>query len=302
MMDCAMDTMSEFRRCVATFMAPSSQKVWRMPYRLARTKGIEKLCGLLGTHRKVQVDTFWGGRMTVVFPESVSVSIARYRFFEEGLTYTLLQYMKPGMVFFDVGSHFGYFSLLAGWLAGPRGQVHAFEPTPSTYRVLSENLAGKSSMRANNLAVSSSESTLQLTDYGLALSAYNTVKEGKLGPQTAGRLTPVKHAVQAIPLDDYVARTGVAPHFIKVDAEGAELDILRGMPHTLATARPAVSLEVGDKGADDGMSSSRQALLHLIAAGYQPWEYADGRLIQHEVRDRYGYDNILLLPVGQQPE
>lgn len=54
----------------------------------------------------------------VVIAELVSLFIYRYGFFEEGLTNIFLHYLKPGMTFFDIGAHFGYFTLLGSALVG----------------------------------------------------------------------------------------------------------------------------------------------------------------------------------------
>ncbi len=56
------------------------------------------------------------------------------------------------MVFFDVGAHFGYYSLLASTLVGKAGAIHAFEPTPSTFEVLRRN-ADEPNVRVDNVAL-----------------------------------------------------------------------------------------------------------------------------------------------------
>ena len=60
---------------------------------------------------------------------------------EEGIwepyeTSLLLQLLKPGHVFVDVGANIGYFSLLAASLVGETGAVFAFEPDPQNFTLL----------------------------------------------------------------------------------------------------------------------------------------------------------------------
>ena len=105
--------------------------------------------------------------MTVAFPEPVSLLLYRYGYFEEELTSMVLEYLKPGMTFFDVGTHFGYFTLLASSTVGERGAVHSFEPTPSTFKVLRENVSGRANVRVFNVAMYSEEGQLPFNDYGL---------------------------------------------------------------------------------------------------------------------------------------
>lgn len=290
----AEEHLNRFRRNVDLFRASPAQKLARMPLRLLYTKFLEQAARTLRRPVTVTARTFWDGEMTVVFPEQVSVSIARYGVFEEGLTSILMQHLKPGMVFYDVGAHFGYFGLLALWLVGDAGQVHAFEPTPSTFEVLTKNLGGKPNVRLNNAAVFREESTLSLSDYGLTFAAHNTLGAGKLDEKTRTTLTPTQVAVRALPLDAYVRAGGAKPDFVKVDAEGAELDILKGMGGLLNEDGPAISLEVGDPGAPGG---SRDVLEYLTSRGYRPYEYRDGSIVPHQPRERYEYDNLLFKPV-----
>jgi FkbM family methyltransferase len=288
--------LERFRRGVELFRAGKGEKLRRMPGRLLYTKLLEQYARRLGTSVRVTTRTFWDGRMVVVFPEQVSVSIARYGVFEEGLTRMVMDCLKPGMTFFDVGAHFGYFSLLAEWLVGPGGQVHSFEPTPSTFAVLTANLGRKPNARLNNLALFREESSLSLSDYGITYAAHNTLGAGKLDSDTKARLKPTQVTVRATSMDRYVAETGARPDFIKIDAEGAELDILQGMDRVIAEARPAISLEVGDP--DGAGTGSRELLEYLAAKGYTPYEFRDGQILPHRLHEKYEYDNVLFKPTG----
>jgi len=233
--------------------------------------------------------------MTVVLPEPVSRWILKYGFYEEALTSMVLAHLRPGDTFCDVGSHFGYFSLLAHRIVGERGEVHSFEPTPSTFRILEENVGQKRAVRLNNVAVFSDTCRLELTDYGTEFSAFNTVYGGRLPEEELSSLEGVACEVNAVSLDRYVEDNGVVPTFVKVDAEGAEYEILTGMRQTIRAFRPTVSVEVGDMGVA-GVRLSRDVILGLMEEGYAALEYSDGAIREHRVRDRYEYDNILLVP------
>ena len=62
--------------------------------------------------------TFWGGRHSGVLPEATSTLVYRWGFFDPPVARTLLTTLDQGMVFVDVGAHFGFFSLLASELVG----------------------------------------------------------------------------------------------------------------------------------------------------------------------------------------
>jgi hypothetical protein len=117
---------------------------------------------------KVYAETFWGDKMLVVLPEPVSIAIFLLGFFEQGLTRMMLEYLDQGDVFIDVGAHFGYYTLLGSLLVGNQGQVHSFEPTPSTCQVLRRNTNNKHNVVINNYALYSESENLSLMTLGLS--------------------------------------------------------------------------------------------------------------------------------------
>jgi len=276
--------------------APRSQKLLSAPLRMGRSILLRKLCAWRSRPMTVSAKTFWGDRMELVYPDGVSVGIYQCGFFEAGLTAIFLERVKPGMTVLDVGAHFGYFTLLASHLVGPSGHVHAFEPTPGTFNVLSRNVAGRPNVRVNQLAVYSHRTTLSLTSYD-QLPSFNTVGRGNVADEDQPALKSTTFEVQSTALDDYVASTGVKPDLIKLDAEGAEEQIFNGMANVMENVRPMITLEVGD--VVQGSAGRSRALVELfLSRGYEPWEYdpARGRLVTHTLRESYRYDNLLLIP------
>jgi FkbM family methyltransferase len=87
----------------------------------------------------------------------------------------VLKYLKPNMTFLDVGAHVGYFTVLGSWLVGSDGQVHSFEPTPSTFHVLRLNAEHIQNVRLNPIAIGSGAVTATFNDYGPAFSGYNSM-------------------------------------------------------------------------------------------------------------------------------
>lgn len=238
---------------------------------------------------KVKIKTFWGGDMVGVLPDGVASIIYLNGFFEEGLTKIVMEYLDDGMTFVDIGAHCGYFSLLASEIVGRTGQVHSFEPTKSTFKVLEENLGKRENAAANNVAVFSKKAELEFKDFGLRYSAFNSLTQPKL--KLEKEPTYKKITVKAIPLDDYVESTGICPDFVKIDAEGAEMEILKGMQKTIEKFHPMLVLEVGE----DDDSTSRKNVEYLIGLGYVPYCYEGGEIRPHKIKEKYGYDNILFL-------
>lgn len=240
----------------------------------------------------VMAKTFYGESMKVILPETVSTTIYRYGFYELGLTKFILNYLKPGMIFFDVGSHFGYFSLLASHLLQTEGEVHLFEPTRSTFKIAAENTGARKNVILNNLAVWSCNTTIPFNDFGVQNCAFNSVRSTAryIKPTTA-----VSYNIEAISLDSYVETKGIKPDFIKIDAESAEYEILKGMQRILSEIKPILTVEVGDLGVEDALPS-RELIDYILAQGYQVFEFSNGRIQTHEPRNSYDYDNLLFIP------
>ena len=81
-----------------------------------------------------QVNTFFGVPMQVVLPAGTDLYLTggKTHDSEIRLARLLLETLRPGDDFVDVGAHFGYFALLAAQLVGPTGRVRAYEASAST--------------------------------------------------------------------------------------------------------------------------------------------------------------------------
>ena len=271
------------------------ERVLRSPLRLPWSKLMEKICQATHKTMTLKASTFWGDEMNVVFPELVSCFFYRYGYFEADLTKIVMMNVKPGQTFFDVGTHFGYYSMLASKLVGQDGQVHSFEPTAETYKVVKSNVGSRANVTLNNLAGWSEETTIRFKDYGTQYSAFNSLYGAKLADSVIKKIKPKEYNVKTISMDKYIADTGARPDFIKIDAENAEYDILKGMANTLRDVRPAISLEVGDVNEGEYMDSS--ASVHfLLDHNYGAFEFRDGELHVHTPTKKYKYSNLLFLP------
>jgi len=243
----------------------------------------------------MEVETFFGRRMKVLASECVSTEIAERGCFEPGLCAMLIHFLKPGMVVFDIGAHYGFHSLLASRLVGHQGRVHAFEPTQATWNVLRENIREADNIQAHNFAFWSSASTRLFWEHEAAYSAFNSFFDPRLSPSERAGIRADKAIVATKTVDQFVQDQGVRPDLIKIDAESAELEILKGMDRVIAEHRPMITLEVGDKDIP-GVCSTRDLIQYLCAKGYKPFECRDGKIVGHLLRDHYPYDNLLFLP------
>ena len=144
---------------------------------------------------------------------------------------------RPGMVALDVGANVGSYTMLLGRWAGPSGRVFSFEPAPRLFKGLSRHV------RLNHLdaTVTPVCSAVGARSTMGRLLVAGTAGESRLAGASEGGDTM---AVAVTSIDDFCAREGVRPDFIKIDVEGAELDVLRGARRVIAERRGALALFV----------------------------------------------------------
>ena len=252
-----------------------------------------KVLKIIRRSKEVKARTFWGGEMTVIFPEDVSIYIWRYGYFEEDVCIYLLSLLQEGMTFLDIGSHFGFFTLLGSHLVGENGKVLALEPTPSTYWQLKKNITNYPNVDVYNCAAYSADEKIRFYDYGLSESAFNSI----LGPRKDNK-TPMPEneiTVQARKIDSILRERGIKGiDLIKIDVESSEINVLKGMMETLKDFRPNLVLEVGDFEVD-GASNSRDVVRLLVQMNYSVYEISGEKIVPHLLEERYGHSNLLFL-------
>lgn len=152
---------------------------------------------------------------------------------EPHMTRTLMSLVRPGNVVVDVGANVGYFSVLGAWRSHPGGQVWAFEPIPSIYRLLSDNLfvsGYKGAARLHRAALSDRRGTAQLRVFPgyEATSSIRPISDDYIR-HTAAETGRESHLVEVdlVTLDEVMADVPEID-VMKIDAEGHEPEIIRG--------------------------------------------------------------------------
>ncbi|MFQ5748503.1 MAG: FkbM family methyltransferase [Planctomycetota bacterium] len=145
-------------------------------------------------------------------------------------TRVLLDTLQPCMTFVDVGANLGYYSVLASRRVGPQGKVLALEPAPRTHRLLTWNLAdnGCRNAEAHQVALADREGGRR----ELVLSKTNPGDHHLAGPAGGSPAGTRTVSVPLITLDRILA--GRRVDVLKLDTQGAEAGIFRGMRATLA--------------------------------------------------------------------
>jgi len=151
----------------------------------------------------------------------------------------LVEHLRPGMTFYDVGANIGFFSLLAARLVGAAGHVVSFEADPEIAARLRANAAKNSLswITVEQQAVCAEPRDVFFQRADAAISPDRGV-----GHIVDGE-SPGAIRVAGVSLDDYT-RTAVAPDLVKCDVEGTEVEVFRGAQRLLREKRPGILCEM----------------------------------------------------------
>jgi FkbM family methyltransferase len=144
--------------------------------------------------------------------------------------------VSPGATVVDVGANIGYNTVHAARLAGPRGRVVAVEPTPDNLDVLRRNVEAA---ELRNVVVEPVAAGRVLSVRELFVRGARSAVNSLFAESCYASVTDVLQ-VAVLPLDELVE--GKAD-VVKVDVEGAELDVLEGMPRLLRRLPKALIVE-----------------------------------------------------------
>lgn len=162
--------------------------------------------------------------------------------------------LQEGDVFYDIGSNIGFFSLVAARLVGA-GRVYAFEPVIWNASCIRTNADLN---RLDNICVICAAVGRETGTTDLLLTRHPGGATIARDEQPSDVLchTPVP----VVAIDDLVASERIQPpSVVKIDVEGAELDVLRGMQATMAAHGPAIVCEL-----DDARTEGLQAKLRSL--------------------------------------
>lgn len=168
-----------------------------------------------------------------------------------------LRVMPRGGVMLDIGANFGSYGITIAARLRQQCTIHAFEPHPVVFERLRKNIAlnGASAVAAYQEGMSDRDETAAIVEIR--------------GHSGATYLRPGRD-VAVTTIDRFCERVSIARlDLIKIDAEGAELRILRGGAATLARFRPALLLELNAPTLEREEGSLAEMLAVLHSSDYR---------------------------------
>jgi FkbM family methyltransferase len=243
---------------------------------------------------------FWGKQITLPLNDKGALFLSYFGIVGGKSEHKLIKFfvktLQPDDIFYDIGASYGFYTWLAQEFVS-QGEIHAFEPLAFAFKCLRKNTERSPRMFLNNVAIADREGELDFYE-SLALSGISTsvVEVAKMSPKLYKKTT-----VSAITLERYAGRHKL-PTVIKIDAEGAEKEIVEGGRNIFARSRPVIAMEIYvSKGG--WQDRSLKAVRFLQKLGYAVYAISgDGDIARtdianllrakHEIND--AVDNIVL--------
>lgn len=186
---------------------------------------------ILRKEKLITCKLFTGKKIQVILPASTDIFLTggKSHSSEIRLARFLIQNLEDRNVFWDIGAHYGYFTMLASTLVGAEGKVLSFEASPSTFKVLQENTKGLNNTSLFHNAVSDNNQIIDFFELPNLYSEYNTSDITQFEKEEwFKKINPSKVEVHSIRLDDLLLKENQMPDIVKIDVEGGEFAVLKG--------------------------------------------------------------------------
>lgn len=160
--------------------------------------------------------------------------------YESGTNKALAKYIKKDDIVIEAGANLGSETLLISRMVGEKGHIYGFEPNPYTYNRLSFNVAINQLKNANVYDLAIGEADKEIS--------FNIYPKGFCNPGMSSKYVETsiteKITVKQMTLDSFVKANNVPRvDFIKMDIQGAEMDLLVGAASILAKYKPTIFTE-----------------------------------------------------------
>jgi FkbM family methyltransferase len=232
---------------------------------------LEKLSRGVVLKRKLPRDL--GGHTLFVSPASGGLKYWKLNLssIDPDLLNALREAVHPGSTFWDIGANVGLVSYASAYLAGPSGFVLAIEPDLDSLMLLhqsSRRLDLQVNARVEFLQLAVSSPGARFAEFAIAMGARATNSIKGYGRSKGDEVQEVR-SVPVVTLDELLQHFRT-PHVVKIDVEGAEVDVLRGATELLSKARPTLLVEVWSENAEEASRILRSHSYRLYDASVLP--------------------------------
>lgn len=240
-------------------------RIWPLPF----GKGVPAHLGAFATKIGILGSEWYqfqpGLWMELNARDLIQQTILLEGIWDPALTGLIESTLRADDVFVDVGAHVGYFTLLAGRRVGPEGAVLSIEPNPVALGHLRQNV-DRSGLRNVQVAHTACGDSCDPVRLYLHTESNSSMASLSADNATSGAAVDVPCTT----LDKLCKERGLScVSLVKIDVEGAELSVLRGMERILREMRPVIVLEMEPQLLEGFGTSPDSLLAFLVAHDYR---------------------------------
>lgn len=225
-----------------------------------------------------------------------------YGYYSRDIVLLLDRILKPGMVVMDAGANIGEITMSAAHRVGPDGKVFSFEPMSPLYARLQEHIEENDLTQVT--AIKSG-----LSDCPGKADIYESETKFQDGSENEGLGSLYKSTVRSVAVEEIEIDT-VDVFFkkwsltrldlIKIDVEGAELQVLKGGLDTISRMHPYIIIEIQDETAHDAGYEAVEILRLLKSFGYRFHDIGrKARLREVSETSLSPFQNVLCIPADR---
>jgi len=222
-----------------------------------------------------------GNKMSLLHKHLSSDTLKISGTYEPVHTKLLRQQIKKGDVVLDLGAHIGYYTLLMARLVGRKGKVYAFEPEPYNFELLKENVVLNNCK--NVILVRKAVSGFNGKGK-LYLSEDNRADHRIFNSQEKRKSIPI----DSITLDEFFKNKDKKIDFIKMDIQGVEPLVLKGMHKILEKNKKLkLTTEFWPYGIQKSGSSPEKYLKQLCSLGFKIYNINENEGKLQEINENF---------------
>jgi FkbM family methyltransferase len=234
-----------------------------------------------------------GHKMELNISEFLQAHLYLFGSYELPTIRFIRRYLRPGNVVLDVGAQIGYLTIEMATAAAGQSHVYSFEPEPRNIERFNINIGLNALANVELIpkALSNEPSTIKLY-----LSADHNAGTHSTIP-TDPNVTSDFVEVEATTIDHFIADHQLtSADLIKIDVEGAELEVVRGATASMRDLKPTFIIELSE-GIQRSRSFSTVEFKELMQSfNYTAFTIADsGDLIQSAPNVSHAMDNVVFI-------
>lgn len=177
----------------------------------------------------------------IILDDKDSLGLKQNDVYDEHETQLIKKIVQPDHVVLDIGANIGYFTLLMSQVEGVH--VYAFEPDPDNYIILQKNLTLNKVFNVHpyNFAMGDKHTEIDLNKCEFNRGMHRVYKSKWC---TDGVIKVPMRTVDEVMNDIHV-------DFVKIDVEGSEFGVLKGMTNLIRNSHPTLLLEFHPPGIEE---------------------------------------------------